>query len=409
MSALNHLQMGDGGFKSRNPWRRSHRVEFHPEALEARRLLSMGPVATAAGAGSQPALEAGTLTAPAVAPSGSTTAATSISAATSAPLTTSTTSQGPNPTHGIQANLPTDNSSTTNIPGVSPMVPAPLDVATDDSASVITSPSSAISALIPSQLGFTTFTGVPEFIVPMADSATTELSIESPELPGVNSPVTLPMSTSPVVPHPINVPMSFQIQMNNNPAATGASSQPIQQSAVLAPTQHIGQSLETELQKPAKPELGPQPDAPPMVEVNEPFTPLNGAAPGKMEKPRTDQPGSDQQKRPNQPDTGAPTPEKVPPAVEAPPLWWIPLPVPVPVPLAVPKNLGPGPGASVAFSAPARQSRSTDQPALSAFLGVAAATGGARLAMSESKRFGMHWLPNRTASSRSARPRVAGH
>jgi hypothetical protein len=398
--------MGDGGFKSRNLWRRPHRVEFCPESLEARKLLSMvGPVAPAAGASSQQALEAATLAAPAVAPALSNTAATSISAATSAPLTTSTSSQGPNPTNGIQASLPTNNSSSTNTPGVSPTVPAPLDVATDDSASVITSPSSAITALIPSQSGFITITGVPAFIVPMADSATAELSIESPEQQGINSPVTPPMSSSPVIPHPINAPMSFQIQMNSFATATTSSPQPIQQPAVLAPFQHIGQSLETELQKAVRPELGPEPDAPPMIEVTEPFSPPNGAAPGKVENPRTEQPGSDLQK-PNQPDTMAPTSEKAPPALEAPPLWWVPL--PVPIPLAAPVDVGPVRGASGAFSPPAVQIRSSDQPALSAFLGVAAVTGGARLAMSESKRFGIHWLANRVASSRSARPRVAG-
>jgi hypothetical protein len=395
MSALNRFQFGRVGFESRNLSRRAHRFEFHSEPLEARKLLSIGPVATVAGAHSQQALEGGTLAAPAVASAGG------ISAATSAPLTTSTASQGANPTHGIQASLPTNNSSATNIPGVSPMVPAPLNVATDDSASVITSPSSAITALITSQSSFTTFAGVPVFIVPMADSDTGELSIESPELPASSSPVTPSLSSEPVIPHPINVPMSFQIQNNNLPSATNASAQPIQQSAVLAPTQHIGQSLETELQKPVKPELAPEPEGPPLIEVNDPFSPFKAATPGKTEEPKPEQPGADHK--------AEPAPEKAAPALQAPPLWLVPIPVPVPVPLAAPVNLGPEPVASGAFSPRASEYRRDHQPALSALMGVVAATGGARLAMAESRRFGMHWLPSRVASSRSARPRVDGH
>lgn len=400
MSALNRFQIGRVGFEYRNLSRRAHRFEFHSEPLEARKLLSTGPIATVAGASSQQALEGGTLAAPAAA------SGVAISAATSAPLTTSTASQGPNPTVGIQASLPTDNSSSTNVPGVSPTVPPPLNVATDDSASVSTSPFSDITALIPFQSSFTSFAGVPVFIVPMADSDTGELSIESPELAANSSPVTPSLSSMPVIPHPINVPTTFQV--NNSATAAMANLQPVQQPAVLAPTQHIGQSLETELQKPATPELGPKSGDPAMLEVDEPFTPLKADAPGKIEEPKGEQqPGGGQQKA--NPADAAPTPEKAPPVREVPPLWWVPLlPVPIPVSSAAPMNLGPEPAASGAFSQQGRQIRSSDQPALSAFLGVAAATGGARLAMTESRRFGMHWLPNRVASSRSVRPRVAG-
>jgi hypothetical protein len=381
MSRFNVIHSGRLGFASRNLSnlsRRAHRSEFHAEPLEQRQLLStgqiVGPVASV-----NPNHTIGPVALPVTA-----TAPTPIPASTGAQATSI-------------ANLPTDNSSSTNTPGVSPMVPATLDVATDDSASVTTSPFSAISALIPEMSGFVSFNGGPVFLVPMADSSITELAIETPEGQPTNSPLTPQFNTLPVILHPINVPTSFQA----NPTPAVLANQP---SPVVPP--HVGQSLETELQKPLKLELGPDPDHPPMIDVVEPFQPFEPSESGKAgqvmpDQPKAEQPGTEQPKNAPAPDAGRALDQ-------APPLWWLPVPVPMPIPVAPPAERGAAPAASGADSPQANGGGSDADPAFAALFGVVAAAGSFRLAMGESRRFGMHWLPSRAASSRSARPHVAG-
>ena len=299
MSSMNLTHFGRLGFESRNLSRRAHRADFHTEPLERRELLSTGQITPVAGPNPSPHVDGPVAPAPVV------------STAVSASATTPTLPTAISAT--ITANPPTNNSSTTNIPGVSPTVPATLNVATDDSPSVTTSPSSAISALIPEASGFVSFTGGPVFIVPMADSSISELAIESPESPAPNSTVLPQLSGLALILHPINAPMNFQ----TNLAPATLQNQP----AVVVPP-HVGQSLETELQKPVKPELGPDAGVPPLIDVVDPFKPLEPTQPGKTGQPRpeeskTQQPGTEQPKA-EPPAEAKPTPMQ-----ELPPFWWL--------------------------------------------------------------------------------------
>ncbi len=179
---------------------------------------------------------------------------------------------------------------------------------------MLTTPSSAITALIPNPntLGFTSFTGEPVFIVPMADSDISELSIETGELQAINAPGAPQMSLSPMIPHPINAPVSAQ----TNISAAAAQNQP----ATVIPTQHIGQSRETELQKQVKPLLGPQPDedqqgidviVPP--QAPKPADAGSGkTTPPQADHPKTQQPKIEQPKT-DQPTDGTKRPEEAPP------------------------------------------------------------------------------------------------
>jgi hypothetical protein len=386
MSSMNLTHFGRLGFESRNLSRRAHRADFHTEPLERRELLSTGQITPVAGPNPSPHVDGPVAPAPVV------------STAVSASATTPTLPTAISAT--ITANPPTNNSSTTNIPGVSPTVPATLNVATDDSPSVTTSPSSAISALIPEASGFVSFTGGPVFIVPMADSSISELAIESPESPAPNSTVLPQLSGLALILHPINAPMNFQ----TNLAPATLQNQP----AVVVPP-HVGQSLETELQKPVKPELGPDAGVPPLIDVVDPFKPLEPTQPGKTGQPRpeeskTQQPGTEQPKA-EPPAEAKPTPMQ-----ELPPFWWLgaPIPIPLSVPAVPPAQNGAAPASSGVDSPQTMQAPPEQSPALAALVGVAAAAGSLRLAMGESRRFRMHWLPSRAASSRSARPHIAG-
>ena len=398
MSTLSRIHWGHLGFESRNLSRRAHRLDCHADPLESRRLLSGGQTVGAASANPSPASEADISTAPTIsgALSGS---------AVSTPPPVNTAAPVVSPTTGIPS-LPTDNSSSTNVPGVSPMDPAPLDTATDGSASVLTTPSSDITALIPNpnSLSFTSFTGEPVFIVPMPDSEISELSIESPEQQATNAPVTAQMSLSPVIPNPINAPVNFQ----TNSSAVAAQNQP----ATVNPIQHIGQSGDTELQKPVKPQLGPQPDdgerAIDVVVPPQAPKPADAGA-GKTSQPQAEHPKTEQPKI-EQPKTDHPTDgmkrPQAPPAQDTQPMWWLPaVPLPVAIPPVAEHQVEPNsPGARVALILP----KSSDGEVLPALFGAVGIAGGFHLAMAESRRFGVHWLPSRVASSRSARPRVGG-
>jgi hypothetical protein len=121
------------------------------------------------------------------------------------------------------------------------------------------------------------------------------------------------------------------------------------------------------------------------------------------EHPKTEQPKIEQPKT-DQPDDGTKSPQEAPPAQDTQPMWWWPaVPIPVPISPSVEHKLEPGaPGAHSAHILP----KSSDAEVLPALFGAVGVAGGLQLAMAESRRFGVHWLPSRVASSRSARPRL---
>ena len=167
--------------------------------------------------------------------------------------------------------------------------------------------------------------------------------------------------------------------------------------------EHIGQSVEAELQKLAKPNLGPQTEFPPWIDAVEPFRPLEPAQPPTIQPPATQPPSDQQLPRTTPPkDRAAPmdqTPDKdkdqTPPAQETPP-----------APVSQPDDADAPPAAGVP-SPHAMGPSMNAHSSLAALFGVVAVGGGGyHLAMGESKRFGMPWLPRRVASPRSARPRT---
>ncbi len=399
---------------------------FDPEPLEQRKLLATGPVI---GPVPLPNPAPPIATAPIAPPPVPTALSGSATTATPPPVNTA----APTPAPGTPAILPTNNSSSSNTPGVSPMVPAPLDVALDGSASVTTSPSSAISALIPGatssmmpgSTSFVSYTGGLVYIVPMPDSALSELTIATPESQTPNSPMMPQWSSAPVVFHAINAPVSVG---TNNPQVNnaGPNNPPVvlqNQPGVFVPMEHVGQSLQTEFTRPIEPKLGPPPDPPPLIDVVHPFQPVAPGEQGKTGKPTADQPnaprpGTEQPKaeqpkteqpKAEQPTDAPPAPEHAPPARDAQPTRSLPIPIPIPIPGgAAALDHAVMPEASRAISSRRGDRPSDVHAAVSAAFGVVAGAGSLRLAMGESRRFGMHWLPPRVASSRSARPRVHG-
>jgi hypothetical protein len=378
MTTLNLLHFGRTGFESRILARRAHRFDLHSEELEFRRLMSTGHVGAPASPVPNPAIATGASEAPA------TSTAPSASAATSTPQHASTSVAVANATTAAQANVPIDNSSTQNTASVSPMTPAPLNVVTDDSASVTSAAIAAISSLNPNMTSaFTASSDAPVLLVPEPVPPTTiELFIETPSLQASNTPVTFQANNFPVMLHAINSPVGFQA--NNNPSVAVQNQPP--------PTiQHIGQSIDTELQKLLGPHLGPQSEEPLWIDIVEPPQPLEPAQPPKTESPKTEPPKTE-------------PPKTEPPTDQAPPAQDVP---PVPAPVPHPVNGGAPPAASGASSAQAMGPSMKVHTGLSTLFGVAAVIGGgSHLAMRESERFGMLWLPSRAASARSARPRI---
>jgi hypothetical protein len=380
MSALNHIQFKHIGFESRNLSRRPRRFELHSELLEFRRLLSTGQgTAAAVGPDHSQAISNGTSTPSAIS------TAPPASVATVSPAPPSSSAPVASPTTAAQANLPTDNSSTTNTPGVSPMEPAPLDVVTDDSPSVITSPTSLFTALIPNTSPFITSSGPEVFLVPMADSTTIELSIATPSFEAT-SPAAAVETSVPVILHAINAPVEVQA----NSVSPGAQNQ--QPTSTSTSMGHIGQEIETELQKPLKPQLGPQPDAPELIDVvvppRQPHPPAEPSKPEQPEQPGTERPKTEPKAEPPM-DATRPQ-EHAPPVQNTPPAWW---PLWLPLPVAIPAADGAPPAASTASSPDALRPSMNGQTGVSAFLGVVAIAGGFPAAMGESQRFGMRWLP----------------
>jgi hypothetical protein len=138
----------------------------------------------------------------------------------------------------------------------------------------------------------------------------------------------------------------------------------------------FGQALETELQKPLKAHLAPRPDVPPLIDVVDPFQPLDAA----------DAPQGDP----------APMPDQA-------RVWPAPLLI-EPVLESARAGL---PGADAASSRLAIGERSMAPSRFRALLGVATlAAGGYHVAMRESERFKVRWLPRRAVSDRSVRPRI---
>ena len=175
MTALNLLHSGRIGVESGNLARRARRLDLRSEPLESRRLLSTGLVGAAVSLNQSQVVAAGTSGGPAIS------AARSASLATNAPSPATVANQ----VTAAQANAPTDNSSTTNTPSVGAMVPAPLNVVTDDSTSVITSLNSAISVLNPDLSSpATASSDALVFLVPSpgVPSTTIQLSIATPDL-----------------------------------------------------------------------------------------------------------------------------------------------------------------------------------------------------------------------------------
>jgi hypothetical protein len=352
MSALHLLQRGHVGFESRNLARRAHRIDLYTEPLERRQLLSTGHAADAA-----------------------------IVVA--------------NPTAAAQTNLPTNNSSSTNAPGVSPMTPSPVNVTTDDSASVTTSASAAISALNPDMTSaLDAASDAPVYLVEMpVPSTTIELSIETPgllqsidsptNLQSIDSPTNLQSINSPVILHPINAPVGVQATNTPMPAPN----------APPTVIQHIGQSIGTDIQTRFGAHVGPEPDEGTWIEGLEPLKPFEPAQPPKAEPPGIELPKGD------------------PPIDQAPPVKQ-PLPAQEAPPVTAPRVPQPADGgaepAAPGATPPQTVSLSIKAPTTASQLfGVAAVIGGGfHLAMGESERFGTRSLPCRTPIPRPARPRM---
>ena len=295
-----------------------------------------------------------------------------------------------------QTNLPTDNSSTVNTPSVSPMTPAPLNVETDDSASVITSATAAVSVLNPDMTSALD-TASDEPVVYLVETpippTTVELSIDTPgllqsinsplTLQSINAPASLQSINSPVTLHAINAPVGLQPNNNPMPASNGPPTS----------SQHIGQGFRTELPKPLDVHVGPEPEETLLIEGLEPLQPFQPrkteppqAAPRKIELPKADLPIEQAPPRSRHHLRGRTAGEI---ATDAP---------------TGGRHRRRGTGAAVLQSvAPGINAHTTP----TALFGVTAVIGGGYyLAMRESERFWMPWPPPRCPSARQTRPRM---
>ena len=408
MSALNLVQCGRVGFEPRNLSRRAHRFDLQSEPLEFRQLLSTGGVGALAHPDPSGAIATGIGAAQAVS------IARSASVARLSPSPAGTSEAVVNPVTAAQANLPTDNSPAANTPGVSPTVPAPSNVVTDDSASVTTSATALISYLNPYDTSpFTAASDALVYLVPMpgVPATTIQLSIATPDLEAPNSPVTLEDINSSVVFNANHPPVVFNANIlpagsppsNNAPTSTSPTNPSTAATTQQATSvQHIGQSIQTELPRPSGPRPEPQPERDVVEQIETPeLTP-----PAKTPAPKTPPP---KDAMPPQDQTPAPRKDQAPPPQDESPVQWPPvLWPPEPVPGSQPPDGGAPPGAPGRSSTQTMRSSMNGHTDLSALFGlVAVGGGGYRLAMGESARFGVRWLPRRIASPRSARPRAA--
>jgi len=343
MSALDLLHRGHIDFESRILGRRAHHLDLQAEPLEGRRLLSTGHVAVAPG--------------------------TVV-----------------NPTTAEQANVPTDNSSTTNTASVSPMQPATLNVETDDSPSVTTSASAALSVLNPDMTSALD-TATDEPVVYLVESpvpvTTIELTIDTPgllqsinsplNLQSINAPASLQSINAPVTLHAINAPVS--VQPSNTPTSV-----PNGPPTVI---QHIGQSIGTDFQKRFEGHVGPDPDETSLMEELAPLQPFQQpkAEPPKAEPPKIDLPKADL------PLDQTPPAKQAPPAQDAPPVTLPPVRQP---------DGDAAPAVPGALSPEAAVSIMNPHTSPSTLFGVTAVIGGGYyLAMRESERFSMPWPQQR--------------
>lgn len=349
MSALDLLHRGHIGFESRILGRRAHHADPQAEPLEGRQLLSAGHVGVAPGS-------------------------------------------VVNPTTADQANVPTDNSSSTNTASVSPMQPATLNVETDDSPSVTTSASASVSALNPdttSALDTASDEPVVYLVQSPIPATTIELSIDTPgllqsinsplNLQSINAPAGFQSINAPVSLHAINAPVSVQPSITPIPVPNGP------------PTviQHIGQSIGTDVQRRFHVHVGPDPDETSLIDQLEPLQPFQQpkAEPPKGEPSKIDLP---------KPDLPM---DQTPPAKQAIPLQDVP-PVTLP-PVRQPADGGTAPAAPGALSPEAAAPIMNPHTSPSTLFGVTAIIGGGYyLAMRESERFSMPW-PQQPASARS--------
>ncbi len=248
-------------------------------------------------------------------------------------------------------------------PAKSTGAPAGVATASHLSASislVITSDPSTGATTIATTTGSTSTT-TSTSITPLNPNSTSATSTSS-----VVTVFIVPPPLAPIVIHLGSSASPVTLQAINSPLAALE-----EQPTALT---HFGQSLETELQKLFLPRLAPEPSVAPWIDVVEPFQPLDPA-----EAPKDD----------------------LAPAKGASRTWSAPL-------LLEPDSelTGRG-GLPGAAAAPADRDGARAATGFSMLVGVAAvAAGGYQFAMRESDRFRVRWLPRRTSSDRSARPRI---
>ena len=249
----------------------------------------------------------------------------------------------PTATH-TTTTVSTVNSTVTVVGRANDVVAAPTAPTTTSTTTTTTATSTSITALTPS---------------------TTAVS------PTLSTIYIVPAAPPPVVLHlgSSSAPVVAQFIVNSS------AEQQAEQPTSLT---HFGQALETELQRAFKPQLGPRADRSPLIDVVEPFQPLDPA---------------DAAKKGSTLDSGAVggwpseflSPFSVDSAIEA-------------------SNGGLFPLASLDLIRRARKGLSeTKALEFSTLFGAAVvAVGGYHLGMRESARFKTRWLPGRVASSLGA-------
>jgi subtilase family serine protease len=195
-------------------------------------------------------------------------------------------------------------------------------------------------------------------------TALTPTSASTSGTPTITPVVIVPPPTPPVLLHLSSSSSPVLAQMINSASALQAEQPPS--------LNMFGQALETELQKAFKPQLAPKSDAPALIDIVEPFQPLDPADAPKGEKALGPVGGWH---------TQGLSPFAVDAAIEA-------------------SNGGLFPMASLDLLSRAKRRLGEKTWEFSTLFGAAAvAAGGFHLAMRESMRFKTRWLPGRVASS----------
>jgi hypothetical protein len=206
-----------------------------------------------------------------------------------------------------------------------------------------------------------------------SSASTTSITALTPTTTTANSPGLNPVI---IVPVPISPPVVFHLGSSGSPVTAQLVASALAASEEVPPsTNTLGQELETRLQKQLEPRLGPKTAAPWLIDIVEPFQPLDPA------------------------DSASGTRDLGPGAVGG----WDSRTV---VPDAVDAVLEASNGGIIPLAArdllwlARRRLRDGKTWELSTLFGVAAVTaGGFHLAMRESQRFKTRWLPGRTSSS----------